>query len=95
MGLCSDVKITTIYYYVQNTFKNDRGICNVFNLCDNYETVKNAQRCRVAYYDELELMARASGLVFDKGILCVNDGYYMWDSINKVYWKVDVNSGVI
>lgn len=95
MGLSLDIKITTIYYYVKDTFKSDKGIINVFDLTTDYNNVGvHAKRCRVAYLDELIVMSTSNGLVF-KGLLCVYEGYYIWDSINKIYLPVDVNSGII
>ena len=94
MGLCTDIKITTIYYYVQNTFRNDRGIVNIYNLSDQYSIASQSKRCRVAYYDELALMATSNSLVF-QGLLCISEGYFIWDSTNKIYLMVDANSGMI
>ena len=94
MGLFSDFKISTIYYYVQDTFKNDKGIINVFSLSDNYDKVSQELKCRVACYDELEIMAHNS-LIFNKGLICVYEGYFIWDNINKIYFKIDVDFGMI
>jgi len=94
MGLSLDIKVSTIYYYVKNTFKNDRGLCNIFDITDSYTKASQGMRCRVACYDEIEIMSR-NGLVFDNCLLCIYEGYFIWDATNKVYLMVDVNTGVI
>jgi len=95
MGLCLDIKVSTIYYYVKNTFRNDNAIFNIFNLTTDYHNIASKSlRCRVAYFTELELMSR-NGLVFDNGLICIYEGYYIWDATNKIYLMVDVNTGII
>jgi len=93
MGLSLDIKVSTVYYYVKNTFKNDKAIFNIFSLTKDYNIASVSPRCRVACFTELEMLA-TNGLIFE-GLLCIYEGYFIWDATNKMYLMVDVNAGVI
>jgi|GEM_PF-3316331 len=94
MGLCLDIKVSTVYYYVKNSFKNDKAIFNIFNLTTDYHNIASKSlHCRVAYFTELEIMA-TNNLVFE-GLICIYEGYFIWDATNKVYLMVDVNTGIV